>query len=142
MTRSRSRSSSRTRDTAAECRPPSLAIDGYFSAPAPGPDMLRFVTTNPGKFREARAYLPREVEQFAYDYEESRILDEHRGISRRDRLAGSPGGNLREVVGLDLGVVVLELFDPLGEVRPGLPDLSGVGRDEAEHTRPGDGARK
>jgi len=32
--------------------------------------MLRFVTTNPGKVREARAYLPREVEQFDYDYAE------------------------------------------------------------------------
>jgi XTP/dITP diphosphohydrolase len=32
--------------------------------------MLRFATTNPGKVREARAYLPREVEQLAYDYEE------------------------------------------------------------------------
>jgi XTP/dITP diphosphohydrolase len=32
--------------------------------------MLRFVTTNPGKVREAREYLPREVEQFAYDYAE------------------------------------------------------------------------
>jgi XTP/dITP diphosphohydrolase len=32
--------------------------------------MLRFVTTNPGKVREAREYLPREVEQFEYDYAE------------------------------------------------------------------------
>jgi XTP/dITP diphosphohydrolase len=32
--------------------------------------MLRFVTTNPGKVREARAYLPEEVEQFDYDYDE------------------------------------------------------------------------
>jgi XTP/dITP diphosphohydrolase len=32
--------------------------------------MLRFVTTNPGKVREARTYLSREVEQLAYDYDE------------------------------------------------------------------------
>jgi XTP/dITP diphosphohydrolase len=32
--------------------------------------VLRFATTNPGKVHEARAYLPREVEQFAYDYDE------------------------------------------------------------------------
>lgn len=32
--------------------------------------MLRFVTTNPGKLREAREYLPHQVEQFDYDYVE------------------------------------------------------------------------
>jgi len=32
--------------------------------------MLRFVTTNPGKLREARDYLDTEVEQLDYDYAE------------------------------------------------------------------------
>jgi len=32
--------------------------------------MLRFVTTNPGKVREARDYLDEAVEQFDYDYAE------------------------------------------------------------------------
>jgi XTP/dITP diphosphohydrolase len=32
--------------------------------------MLNFVTTNPGKVREAREYLPGPVEQFEYDYAE------------------------------------------------------------------------
>jgi len=37
--------------------------------------MLRFVTTNPGKVREARAYLPGEVEQLEYDYAEVQSED-------------------------------------------------------------------
>jgi len=37
--------------------------------------MLRFVTTNPGKVREAREYLPCEVEQFEYDYAEIQADD-------------------------------------------------------------------
>ena len=32
--------------------------------------MLRFVTTNPGKVREARTYLPERIEQLEYDYAE------------------------------------------------------------------------
>ncbi len=37
--------------------------------------MLRFATTNPGKVREARAYLPDEVEQLEYDYDEIQSKD-------------------------------------------------------------------
>mgnify|MGYP000442274414 CR=1 FL=1 len=32
--------------------------------------MLRFVTTNPGKLREAREYLDADIERFDYDYAE------------------------------------------------------------------------
>lgn len=37
--------------------------------------MLRFVTTNPGKVREARRYLPTGVEQLEYDYSEIQSED-------------------------------------------------------------------
>jgi XTP/dITP diphosphohydrolase len=37
--------------------------------------MLNFVTTNPGKVREAEEYLPGPLEQFEYDYEEIQAPD-------------------------------------------------------------------
>ncbi|WP_336364485.1 XTP/dITP diphosphatase [Halalkalicoccus salilacus] len=37
--------------------------------------MLRFVTSNPGKVREAREYLPETVEQVEYDYPEIQSAD-------------------------------------------------------------------
>ena len=37
--------------------------------------MIRFVTGNPGKVREAREYLPRPVEQVEYDYTEVQADD-------------------------------------------------------------------
>lgn len=37
--------------------------------------MLRFVTSNPGKVREASEYLPEPVEQVAYDYPEIQSED-------------------------------------------------------------------
>lgn len=37
--------------------------------------MLRFVTSNPGKVREAREYLPAPVERVAYDYPEIQSED-------------------------------------------------------------------
>jgi len=37
--------------------------------------MLNFVTTNPGKVREAQEYLPGPVEQFEYDYAEIQAPD-------------------------------------------------------------------
>jgi len=45
--------------------------------------MLRYVTTNPGKVREAREYLGDEIEQLDYDY-----------ASRAPRAAISPISSL------------------------------------------------
>jgi len=39
--------------------------------------MVKFVTTNPGKVREAREYLDDQVEQFEYDYVEPQAEDLH-----------------------------------------------------------------
>ncbi len=48
--------------------------------------MLRFVTSNPGKAREASEYLPETVEQVDYDYPEiqSESLDEIAATGARD----------------------------------------------------------
>ena len=60
--------------------------------------MLRFVTTNPGKVREARAYLPREVEQLDYDYAEI----------QSDDLAEIAARGAREATGAADGPVFVE----------------------------------
>lgn len=56
--------------------------------------MLRFVTSNPGKAREAREYLPEEVERVDYDYPEiqSENLAEIAAAGARDahREIGGP----------------------------------------------------
>lgn len=56
--------------------------------------MLRFVTSNPGKAREAREYLPSEVERVDYDYPEiqSESLAEVAAAGARDayRELGEP----------------------------------------------------
>ncbi|GAA0664780.1 XTP/dITP diphosphatase [Natronoarchaeum mannanilyticum] len=66
--------------------------------------MIRFVTGNEGKVREAREYLPAEVEQVDYDYAEVQSDDLETIVRRGAREAyeelGADGGVLVDDTGL------------------------------------------
>jgi len=104
--------------------------------------MLRFVTTNPGKVREARTYLPREVEQFAYDYEEvqSDDLAEIAARGAREAVAAADPPVFVEDAGLFVdalggfpGPYSSFVYDTLGIER--VADLAGAETDRSARFR-------
>lgn len=70
--------------------------------------MLRFVTSNPGKAREAREYLPEEVDRVDYDYPEiqSESLAEIAAAGARDAYR-----ELGEPVFVDDAGLFIDAFD-------------------------------
>lgn len=67
--------------------------DNAFLGPSPVSGMVRFVTGNDGKVREARAYLDQPVKQFEYDYVEiqSPALTEIASAGAREAFEATDG---------------------------------------------------
>jgi XTP/dITP diphosphohydrolase len=99
--------------------------------------MLRFVTTNPGKVREARTYLPDEIEQLEYDYAEIQSKNLTEIATRGAREAAAETGDPVFVEDSGLFVDALDgfpgpyssfVYDTLGIVR-----VANLARTEGDH---------
>jgi XTP/dITP diphosphohydrolase len=90
--------------------------------------MLRFVTGNEGKVREAREYLPTSVEQVAYDYVEVQSEDLHEIAARGARESFRELGGEDPVAVEDSGLFVDALDGFPGPYSAYVEDALGIER--------------
>ncbi len=90
--------------------------------------MIRFVTGNEGKVREAREYLPAEVEQVDYDYAEVQSDDLETIVRRGAREAYEELGADRGVLVDDTGLFVEALSGFPGPYSAYVDDTLGIER--------------